>query len=323
MPTEEAAKWSCPECVNGTKPTIDDIVWAKVGNYRWWPAQIRERKELPEQLRNKTVEAGQFAVYYFGTGEWGFMSHAKTICWERGDERHRFSKGSGMQKQFKEAVTAATAAFEERFDNILKEKAELKQDVKIKPNSFKRTATNKYNAQTKQSAAELKEARADLQECACTGEHPCDSDDCLNRCMYIECTKHCPAGVACQNQRFQRRATPQGLESYKTGDKGFGLRCKERLLPGVSAVLYLLCYTYGNIAQREGAGIVLRLYNSRVVTLAKQWHTYHANKPFASASAGLRDGILRRSDNCRRVRRATGAAGEAGHRRLLYDLTRR
>ena len=27
--------WSCPECINGTKPCVDDIVWAKVGNYRW------------------------------------------------------------------------------------------------------------------------------------------------------------------------------------------------------------------------------------------------------------------------------------------------
>jgi hypothetical protein len=34
-PPDGDKSWSCPECINGTKPCIDDIVWAKVGNYRW------------------------------------------------------------------------------------------------------------------------------------------------------------------------------------------------------------------------------------------------------------------------------------------------
>ena len=37
-------------------------------------------------------------------------------------------------------------------------------------------------------------------------------EDCLNRCMLIECDlKTCPAGAACTNRRFQKKSTPKGL----------------------------------------------------------------------------------------------------------------
>ena len=30
--------WRCPDCVNGTKAVVGDVVWAKVGTQRFWPA---------------------------------------------------------------------------------------------------------------------------------------------------------------------------------------------------------------------------------------------------------------------------------------------
>jgi histone-lysine N-methyltransferase NSD2 len=113
QPPDGESTWSCPECINGTKPCVDDIVWAKVGNYRWWPAKIRNMEELPEQLAKKTPPPGSFAVCYYGTNEWGFQSHACTVSWEKGDERRRFSLGT-KKKNFSEAVDEAKDAYDER-----------------------------------------------------------------------------------------------------------------------------------------------------------------------------------------------------------------
>ena len=39
---DDAEKWYCHDCLGGTKPMVEDVVWAKVGAYRFWPAQVRD-----------------------------------------------------------------------------------------------------------------------------------------------------------------------------------------------------------------------------------------------------------------------------------------
>ena len=45
-------------------------------------------------LAKRKPEPGQFAVYYFGTGEWGWVSHSNSVSWENGDEAHRLGRGA-------------------------------------------------------------------------------------------------------------------------------------------------------------------------------------------------------------------------------------
>lgn len=62
--------------------------------------------------------------------------------------------------------------------------------------------------------AYIKEEREALPECMCSGKEAGGGcgEDCLNRCMLIECDlKTCPAGAACTNRRFQKKSTPKGL----------------------------------------------------------------------------------------------------------------
>ncbi|KAI9207652.1 structural basis of auto-inhibitory mechanism of histone methyltransferase, partial [Polychytrium aggregatum] len=50
-------------------------------------------------------------------------------------------------------------------------------------------------------------------------------EDCLNRCMFIECdVKTCPCGSQCSNQAFQRRDEVKELEVHWTQARGYGLR---------------------------------------------------------------------------------------------------
>ena len=232
-PPEGDAKWSCPDCVNGTKPVVDDIIWGKVGNYRWWPAQVRYRHDLPEKLQKKEPKPGEFAVYYFGTGEFGYLSHACSVGWESGDEKRRFSLGT-KKKNCSEAVEQALVAYNERCVQREKEREELIETVTIKPMSFKKISKNAKHPSYVEDKAWIKKERAELSECVCDPAVGC-GEDCLNRSMMTECDPNtCPCGkkTDCGNRRIQKRQTPKGIQSYKTADKGFGLRCKQDLTPG-------------------------------------------------------------------------------------------
>jgi hypothetical protein len=39
--------WRCPDCVNGTKACVGDLVWAKLGKQRFFPAIIKDEKDWP------------------------------------------------------------------------------------------------------------------------------------------------------------------------------------------------------------------------------------------------------------------------------------
>jgi hypothetical protein len=44
--------WFCQDCVGGSKPKLNDVVWTKVGNHKWWPAQIVLAADIPEIVQN-------------------------------------------------------------------------------------------------------------------------------------------------------------------------------------------------------------------------------------------------------------------------------
>ncbi|KAF7879363.1 hypothetical protein EAF04_000559 [Stromatinia cepivora] len=80
----------------------------------------------------------------------------------------------------------------------------------------------------------------DALDCDCPEEysdgnnHACGEDsDCINRLTKMECGgghKDCNCGVACQNQRFQRRQYAK-VSVIKTDKKGYGLRANTDLHP--------------------------------------------------------------------------------------------
>ena len=47
-PTADVKVWRCPDCVNGTKACVGDLVWAKLGKHRFLPAIIRDEKDWPQ-----------------------------------------------------------------------------------------------------------------------------------------------------------------------------------------------------------------------------------------------------------------------------------
>ncbi|KAJ3099148.1 Histone-Lysine N-Methyltransferase ash1l [Phlyctochytrium planicorne] len=66
---------------------------------------------------------------------------------------------------------------------------------------------------------------------------PACGEECLNRCMFIECTPgFCPAGDACTNQSFQKSDSNENLEVFWTQSRGYGLRAT-KVIPKNSLVI--------------------------------------------------------------------------------------
>ncbi|KXT05962.1 hypothetical protein AC578_322 [Pseudocercospora eumusae] len=74
-------------------------------------------------------------------------------------------------------------------------------------------------------------------ECDCSEEwdpatktnHACGEDsDCINRATKMECVGDCNCGIACQNQRFQRKQYAN-VSVIQTEKKGYGLRANTNL----------------------------------------------------------------------------------------------
>jgi len=74
-------------------------------------------------------------------------------------------------------------------------------------------------------------------ECDCTmskedlikGRKGC-GNDCLNRLLFIECSKTCSLGKRCSNRRFQNVENAP-TEVFKTDYKGFGVRATADIHP--------------------------------------------------------------------------------------------
>ena len=82
--TNDTAKQ--PNHSTNTEPTSDtdakrtseleegEAVWAKIGSYPWWPAKIENEQDLPSFVIKIKPKQPHYAVYFFGTKEFGWVS---------------------------------------------------------------------------------------------------------------------------------------------------------------------------------------------------------------------------------------------------------
>ena len=223
-----ASNWTCEDCLHGHRPLYGDIVWAKVGMYRWWPAQICVPRSLPDLIRNRQHQVGEFAVKFFGTNDYYWVNIGRCFAFAEGDEGHKSSRSQKtLEVAFNKSVKQAKIAF--------------KEVERLKASRFAKNTTNKFNftfIKTNKPYGNVVINRIPLSElpkCECDIKcaTPCSSDsDCLNRMLKYECHPAiCPAGERCQNQRFVKRLYPK-QEQFFTGSRGWGLRALVDLKKG-------------------------------------------------------------------------------------------
>ncbi|KAH0510088.1 Histone-lysine N-methyltransferase, H3 lysine-36 and H4 lysine-20 specific [Microtus ochrogaster] len=223
--------WYCNDCKAGKKPHYREIVWVKVGRYRWWPAEICHPRAVPSNIDKMRHDVGEFPVLFFGSNDYLWTHQARVFPYMEGDVSSKDKMGKGVDGTYRKALQEAAARFEEL--KAQKELRQLQEDRKNdkKPPPYKHIKVNRPIGRVQIFTADLSE----IPRCNCkaTDENPCGIDsECINRMLLYECHPTvCPAGGRCQNQCFSKRQYPD-VEIFRTLQRGWGLRTKTDIKKG-------------------------------------------------------------------------------------------
>ncbi|XP_033828640.1 histone-lysine N-methyltransferase NSD3 isoform X3 [Periophthalmus magnuspinnatus] len=222
--------WSCSDCKAGRKPHYKQIVWVKLGNYRWWPAEICNPRLVPSNIQSLRHDIGDFPVFFFGSHDYYWINQGRVFPYVDNDKN--FVTGQiNVNKTFKKALEEAARRFQELKAQRESREALEQERHSRKPPPYKFIKSNKPVGKVQMHVADLSE----VPRCNCrpTDEHPCGLDSqCLNRMLQYECHPQvCPAGESCENQCFSKRLYAE-TEVFKTEVCGWGLRTNQMLRKG-------------------------------------------------------------------------------------------
>ncbi|KAM4748819.1 histone-lysine N-methyltransferase, H3 lysine-36 specific [Rhinophrynus dorsalis] len=223
--------WFCNDCKAGKKPHYKEVVWVKVGRYRWWPAEVCHPKTIPVNIQKMKNDIGEFPVLFFGSKDYLWTHQARVFPYMEGDALNKDKMSKGVDATYKKGLMEAADRFEEL--KAQKEMRQLQEDKKNdkKPPPYKHIKVNRPVGKVQIFTADLSE----IPRCNCkaTDENPCGQDsECINRMLLYECHPSvCPAGERCQNQAFSKRQYPE-VEIFRTLSRGWGLRCKTDVRKG-------------------------------------------------------------------------------------------
>ncbi|KAK7925074.1 hypothetical protein WMY93_007384 [Mugilogobius chulae] len=223
--------WFCNDCKSGKKPRIKDILWVKVGRYRWWPAEVSHPKSIPENIQKMRHDVGEFPVHFFGSNDYLWTYQARVFPYMDVDANSKEKMGKGVDATYKKALEEAAVRFREL--QAEKELRQLQEDRKNdrKPPPYKHIKVNRPIGKVQIFNADLSE----IPRCNCkaSDDSPCGMDsECINRMLLYECHPQvCPAGEKCLNQAFTKREY-SSVEIFRTLSRGWGLRCSHDIKKG-------------------------------------------------------------------------------------------
>ncbi|KAL0973739.1 hypothetical protein UPYG_G00210310 [Umbra pygmaea] len=223
--------WFCNDCKAGKKPRFKDILWVKVGRFKWWPAEVCQPKNVPENILRMKHEVGEFPVQFFGSKDFAWTYQARVFPYMEGDANNKDKMGKGCDAIYKKALNEAAERFREL--QAEKEMKQLQEDRRNdkKPPPYRHIKVNRPIGKVQIITADLSE----VPRCNCkaSDENPCGIDsECINRMLMYECHPQvCLAGERCQNQSFTKRHYTQ-VEIFRTLSRGWGLRAVSDIKKG-------------------------------------------------------------------------------------------
>ncbi|XP_069178119.1 histone-lysine N-methyltransferase NSD2 isoform X3 [Procambarus clarkii] len=228
----------CEDCENGKFPIYGDVVWVKLGLYRWWPGQVLHPRYIPDNIENLQHQQGMFCVHFFGSNDYYWVTRGRAFLYQEGDKGSRAQSSKTLEMQFRRALEEAGEAY--RAQKAKKAQLELRWSEKgnLKPPPYVRIDSNRPVGNVRLSKIDL--AAVNRCDCDPNSENPCGSDEkCLNRMLMFECMREvCGAGDRCGNQRFQKRQYPM-VCSFRTETRGWGLKTTQDIKKGEFVIEYV------------------------------------------------------------------------------------
>ncbi|KAH8018946.1 hypothetical protein HPB51_014012 [Rhipicephalus microplus] len=217
----------CPDCQDWKYPKYGDMIWVKLGCYRWWPAQVCAPGDIPLNIQAlKHEPIGDFAVRFYGSHDYYWTNRKRVFLFEEGDSGSLNASSKSVARLFQAALEEARQAWEEQ---------RRARELGEKPAPFRMIRVNRVVCP---GAAMPSAAVHKRSVCTCTPQDPCRAN-CLNRLLLYECSrKLCPAGPACENQRFQKRTYAE-TALVRTPGRGWGLLTSQALAAGDFVMEYV------------------------------------------------------------------------------------
>jgi hypothetical protein len=219
--------WICDDCQINKRPVYGQIVWSKVSRYQWWPAQICHPRSLPDNVKDKQGQCGEFGVKFFGTNDFYWVHLGRTFVFAEGDAAAHTPISGKLNAAHKRGVDEAVVAFK-AVQRLKAERAPTKVHSSKQSTLSAALSTFQYIRGNK-PVGNAKIYRLPVNELPCCecdpkSAKPCGTNDCLNRALKYECHPAlCRTGERCQNQRFTKRQYPK-QEPLPCGGRGWGLR---------------------------------------------------------------------------------------------------
>ncbi|XP_015436181.1 PREDICTED: histone-lysine N-methyltransferase NSD2 isoform X1 [Dufourea novaeangliae] len=226
----------CEDCETGRLPLYGEVVWVKLGNYRWWPSRICYPHEIPENIEAIPHSSGKFCVMFLGSNNYYWIHRGRAFLYQDGDANIKppIGKKNNRDDTYRKALEEANDIHQ----RLKIERAAAKDHGPrgLKPPPYVKLKMNKPVGNVKPTEVES------IVACDCDAEweNPCaPGTDCLNRILLVECSPGiCPAGSKCNNQAFARRQYP-AMEPFYTVARGWGLRSLEHINAGQFVIEYV------------------------------------------------------------------------------------
>ncbi|KOC64333.1 putative histone-lysine N-methyltransferase NSD2 [Habropoda laboriosa] len=226
----------CEDCETGRLPLYGEVVWVKLGNYRWWPSRICYPHEIPENIEAIPHSSGKFCVMFLGSNNYHWVHRGRAFLYQDGDANIKppIGKKNNRDDTYRKALEEAN----EIHQRLKIERAAAKDHGPrgLKPPPYVKLKVNKPVGNVKPAEVES------IVACDCDAEweNPCaPGTDCLNRILLVECSPGiCPAGPKCNNQAFVRRQYP-AMEPFHTAGRGWGLKSLELIRAGQFVIEYV------------------------------------------------------------------------------------
>ena len=222
-------KYFCDNCETGRMPLYGEILWVKLGKYRWWPARVLHPREVPANIEKLPHDVGEFPIQFCGSKEYAWMNRGRSFLYEEGDSEKIagiIGTGGGLEGSYTRGLGEAAELYETYNQERQKRESENASKGRLnsnaKPPLFNKIKTNRPFGDC--PVYPLDSTDKQMCECDPGGKKPCGPDaDCINRLLMTECRPStCVAGDKCLNQRFQRRVYPS-LKVMRTPTRGWGL----------------------------------------------------------------------------------------------------
>ncbi|XP_034232621.1 histone-lysine N-methyltransferase NSD2 isoform X2 [Thrips palmi] len=230
----------CEDCETGRYPLYNEVLWVKLGHYRWWPALSLFPTEIPDNVENLPHRMGEFVVRFLGTNDHYWIERGRCFMYHEGDcvgEKKTTNK-SNMEKLYQKGVLQANELHKDHKELRKKIQSQVKIAPPLKPPQYVKIRVNKAVGNVK--IVEVDTSTISPCECNPNSDHPCSPDsECLNRILMVECDPNtCPAGEKCENQYFEKRIYPSLAPCFTDG-RGWGLKILEDIPKGTFVIEYV------------------------------------------------------------------------------------